>query len=168
MMYSKSGSSAMAAKSRSQTPLLDQREKRTKALFQLPKSVRQIPPRRPSSGQPEHGFHEQPAIHRRSAGIHAFARQMRFHPIPLVIFQNQTHSAHPSLRSQKELESDLRARKKPECQRALAPVLVISATITPFSAQARPCPENTSSGDHPKAAALAPKLSRNRPASLIA
>ncbi|WP_210252222.1 hypothetical protein, partial [Microvirga tunisiensis] len=49
----------------------------------------------------------------------AFARQMRLHPIPLVIFQHQTNSAHPSLRAQKELESDLRVRRKPECQRAL-------------------------------------------------
>jgi hypothetical protein len=37
MMYSKSGSSAIAANNRSQTPSLDHREKRTKTLFQLPK-----------------------------------------------------------------------------------------------------------------------------------
>jgi hypothetical protein len=38
-----------------------------------------------------------------------------------VIFQNQTNSAHPSLRAQKKLESELRARGNPECQRALSP-----------------------------------------------
>ena len=69
---------------------------------------------------PEHRFHEQPTIERRSAGIDALARRMWFHPIPLMIFQNRTTSVHPSLRFQKELESDLRVRRKPESHRALA------------------------------------------------
>ena len=38
MIYSKSGSSAIAANNRSQTPSLDHLEKRTKVLFQLPKT----------------------------------------------------------------------------------------------------------------------------------
>nr|AAX11188.1 putative axonemal protein [Magnetospirillum gryphiswaldense]CAJ30082.1 hypothetical protein mgI439 [Magnetospirillum gryphiswaldense MSR-1] len=39
MTYSKSGSLAIMANSRSHTPSLDQREKRTNALFQLPKKA---------------------------------------------------------------------------------------------------------------------------------
>jgi hypothetical protein len=50
----------------------------------------------------------------------------------------------------------------------VAHVVLMSVTVALFKAQASPDSENTSSGDHPKAAALAPKLSRNRPASLMA
>ena len=55
----------MAAKSRSQTPSFDPREKRTKTLFQLPKEAgrsRQGEPVRAGAGQPEYRFHKQPVI----------------------------------------------------------------------------------------------------------
>jgi len=82
----KVGASAMAAKSRSQTPSLDRREKRTKTLFQLPKKVGRSRHGEPVRANQSTASLNKPVIRTGPAGIAALARQMRLHPRPLMIF----------------------------------------------------------------------------------
>src|ERR1019366_10771361 len=73
---------------------------------------------------------DQPVVLATPARIALLAGQMRFHPLPLVVLQDQTNPGHSILLCEKELESDFRLRGNPECQRALEPLRDYSTPMT--------------------------------------
>ena len=84
----------------------------------MTETVRQVAPGNACSCNPEDGLNEQAVVRAGAARITGLAGQVRLHPLPLMVLQQQPNRRHPTL-PEKELESDFRPSRNPKCQRAL-------------------------------------------------
>ena len=90
----------------------------------MTETVRQVAPGNACSCNPEDGLNEQAVVRAGAARITGLAGQVRLHPLPLMVLQQQPNRRHPTL-PEKELESDFRPSRNPKCQRALARMLKV-------------------------------------------